>query len=547
MQGHRAHPGLDGGALPRGPRAVTARRLPAALLAAIGVALSLRLFMLGAWPLWIDETATAAFAGLSWSDLFGTMARLEPTPPTYYALVKLWTGMVGASDAALRWPSAILGAAALLPAYVFCRDAFGPAAAKWAAALLAVSVEHLAHSQEARVYSLFFLVFACGLLSAQRLAAAAGSPGPKRRRLASALCLCCAGMAWLHNTGAIAAAALFIYAAAVLGAERRLSPARAYPFLAAGFGAALLATPVLLLAAAIARDPANGLSWMEAPDFATALVVFSAALMVPLPSVIQGLPLLPPGLQAAAYGVGLAAAFAVLLGALRPCRTHPQAFGLLAALLFSFAAFLGVSQIVPVLLTRTILYTTALFLPLVAAGLGTAGHGGRLGGLCLSLVLLSSAAVAPAAYLSPKHNEDWNSVAARLAGEAGAGEPILVLGAFEAVTLERYLAPRGAPHTVLTFVPAAEAERLQGVAAAVMTGSPPLRSDLSPAGLCTRVGAARGLWLVWRRSPLQPAFRDAVADVLRGAGSAPLTAEADRRKIWVERWTAPGCAGEAAR
>src|ERR1700712_3331430 len=68
----------------------------------LGLALALRLLHLDVDSLWADEVATLGFAELPWSELFGPIARLDPTPPTYYALIKAWTSVAGTSDFALR-------------------------------------------------------------------------------------------------------------------------------------------------------------------------------------------------------------------------------------------------------------------------------------------------------------------------------------------------------------------------------------------------------------------------------------------------------------
>ena len=219
-------------------RPLPCRQLSADLLICFGLALLVRLPALGAWPVWIDEAATVGFAALPWSDIFGPILRLETTPPGYYAVVKLWTGLFGASDASFRLFSALAGAAAVVPVVLVCRGAFGPRAGAVGGLLLAVSAPHLHYSREARVYPLLFLAFACGLLFAQRLAATAPVPSGRRWGSAAALTASSAAAMVLHNTGLIAAASLFVYAGAVLWAERRLSVAAALPFLAVG-GAAL--------------------------------------------------------------------------------------------------------------------------------------------------------------------------------------------------------------------------------------------------------------------------------------------------------------------
>ena len=117
----------------RPAHSVFAIRLPARLahaiplFLAVALAALLRLAGLGHDPLWGDEAATASFASLPWPDLLTGIGRLEPNPPTFYALEKLWTALAGPSDLALRLPSALCGIAAIAAIHGIARVSFGPA------------------------------------------------------------------------------------------------------------------------------------------------------------------------------------------------------------------------------------------------------------------------------------------------------------------------------------------------------------------------------------------------------------------------------------
>ena len=504
------------------------------LLICLGLALLVRLPGLGGWPLWSDETATAAFARLPWSEIFGWLFQLETNPPAYYALMKLWSGVFGASDMGLRLPSALAGAAAVVPMALFCRGAFGPRAAGWGGLLLAISGSHLAFSREARVYPLLFLVFAFGLLFAQRLAVVATAPGKAKWSLSATLGAACALAMALHNTGAIAAASLFVYAGTVLWAERRLSVPASLPFLAAGGVALAIAAPNLVTAAVLARDPSGPTSWIPVPSAAEAVGTFVLVLLMPS----SGTRVLLPWLGVPLIALGAAVALWTAWRFHRIERGHPQALGLGAALVFSCAAFFAVSQAVPVLLDRTVLYSLALFLPVLAAGLASLGPG-PLRFVAAAAILAPHLAAAESLHRRPGRGEDWVGLAAHLASEAGQTEPRMVFGAFETVALERYSDPRPAAGPLVTVV-SNIGGRLQLAAVNAVTTAAPRPADLEPKELCGLLGAAPTLWLVTRWVVSNVALHDTVAKSLL-RGGAERVASRDFGRLKLERWTAPRC------
>jgi uncharacterized membrane protein len=69
---------------------------------------ALRIFHLGAEPLWTDEAASWRFAHLTHQDLWGSVGRFETNPPLYYSLQRLSLAF-GQSEASLRSISALFG------------------------------------------------------------------------------------------------------------------------------------------------------------------------------------------------------------------------------------------------------------------------------------------------------------------------------------------------------------------------------------------------------------------------------------------------------
>lgn len=118
----------------------------------------LRLYHLGSESFWLDEGFSANMAQhpslQAWSH--------ENHPPLYYALLAAWSWFSD-SDYWLRLLSVIFGVATIPVVYALGRKLFGPRAALWSAAALAVLSFHVRYSQEARMYTLMALLFACAL------------------------------------------------------------------------------------------------------------------------------------------------------------------------------------------------------------------------------------------------------------------------------------------------------------------------------------------------------------------------------------------------
>jgi 4-amino-4-deoxy-L-arabinose transferase-like glycosyltransferase len=130
--------------------------------AIVAGALVLRLYQLGTESLWLDE-------GFSLRDATYLNIRGE-TRPLYFVLLRGWMSIGGdGSEFLLRLPSAIFGAAAVWIFFTVGRRLVGTSPALLASVFMAISVLHVNHSQEVRMYSLtsmltllstyFFLLF----------------------------------------------------------------------------------------------------------------------------------------------------------------------------------------------------------------------------------------------------------------------------------------------------------------------------------------------------------------------------------------------------
>jgi hypothetical protein len=128
-----------------------------------------RLFQLGSRSLWLDEGSTWAVIQQPWSVLLADMGSNAAAYPLYHLLLKGWVLLAGESEWALRLPSALAGAGAILVLALAARELqrltsteprtlpghFFPLLA---VLLLILSPFAIWYAQEAKVYSLLLLV-----------------------------------------------------------------------------------------------------------------------------------------------------------------------------------------------------------------------------------------------------------------------------------------------------------------------------------------------------------------------------------------------------
>src|SRR6476661_1671820 len=85
------------------------------------IALVPRLYRLGAQSLWLDEGGTwsevTGRTGKGWLALLGELFSKDAAYPLYHILLKAWVTLAGDSEWALRFPSALAGAATVTVLY----------------------------------------------------------------------------------------------------------------------------------------------------------------------------------------------------------------------------------------------------------------------------------------------------------------------------------------------------------------------------------------------------------------------------------------------
>lgn len=126
------------------------------LIVITALAAVLRLYQLGADPLWLDETTTWQLASGPVSVMFS-----DCHPPLYYLIAKLFIAVLGDSEFVLRLPAVLFGIATVPAIYFAAKESGIPARASLTASLLfAISPWSLWASQEARMYSMVTLAVA---------------------------------------------------------------------------------------------------------------------------------------------------------------------------------------------------------------------------------------------------------------------------------------------------------------------------------------------------------------------------------------------------
>jgi mannosyltransferase len=130
----------------------------------------LRLFLIGAKSLWLDEAFSIVISQRSLLDVLRMVVKTDTHPPLYYLLLKIWL-VFGSSEAQARSLSAVFSIAAIPLMYMVASALFEDRRAGLvAAAILTFSPFQIWYAQEARMYSMLtFFVLASAFFFIQAL------------------------------------------------------------------------------------------------------------------------------------------------------------------------------------------------------------------------------------------------------------------------------------------------------------------------------------------------------------------------------------------
>lgn len=110
--------------------------------------------------IWFDESYSAYLTRFDYPQIWNLTAQ-DVHPPLFYFVLKTWAHFFGHTDFAMRMLSVLMGAVAILFAYLWLKYKYGATAAISAAALLAISPVFVRYGQEMRMYTMVLaIVFA---------------------------------------------------------------------------------------------------------------------------------------------------------------------------------------------------------------------------------------------------------------------------------------------------------------------------------------------------------------------------------------------------
>ncbi|MSQ27007.1 MAG: hypothetical protein EXR51_02570 [Dehalococcoidia bacterium] len=412
------YPLLSGGgaterASTAGPMAQT--WLPVALVTLL--ALLLRLHDLAYESLDVDEADLVAFARQDWGTLFSRLTQPGENGPLYVILLRLWIGVAGQSETALRLFSAIPATLCVPAIYFLGRRLFDHRSGLVCALLLACSSYQLFYAQMVKMYALVPLL---ALLSGWLLLEGIERP---RWRTWVAYTAVTTALMFTHVFGAMVVPWHVIVA--LLNLRRRfLAPALV--------SLAVLTLPYLPLALprlAALRAPETLTRQFTGPRelpgmFATLAREYGTRFdLVSLPmldALFLGFTLL-----------GLAALLATSRGRHDASgngrlRNSFLVTGLAVPLLITFAF---VSLGAPVFSSRYLIAVLPVFYLLWGAGISWTASWSRLPAVALLLLFigLNAARWSESAFQGKRFREDWRGAVQRLRPVLGTGDQVVVL------------------------------------------------------------------------------------------------------------------------
>lgn len=234
--------------------AFLSRRLSLLLCLAVVIATALwfRANNLTANPFWLDEAYSAYAADKGFGFIFNVLPSYETHPPFYSAIVSTWTAVFGNSLIGFRSLGLFAGVA-LLP---LCWFASGEIArglkvdprlcALAAMALLAVSSSLVYIAQLVRPYALMALAYLLGIWCVFGLARHYRETGRLQTKFWLGYLASLALSIWLHNLGALYAAALGLALLILIG-PLRLIRDQPRVFFIGHFTVALVVLPAFLI------------------------------------------------------------------------------------------------------------------------------------------------------------------------------------------------------------------------------------------------------------------------------------------------------------
>jgi mannosyltransferase len=385
------------------------RRIERVAWTAPVVALALGTIGLGSKSLWYDETYTAWATRGSWSRLWSIVRAHEGPHGAYYAVDKAFTDLAGHSEWALRLPSVVAAALAVLVVYLLGRRLLDPLTGAIASFAVAVNPFVVIWSQQARSYAFVLLAG-----SASTLALIHVLQRPAVTRWGLYALVASLGLVVHPFVG------LVVPAHVVAVALRR--PRVSLPPAVAAF--AVVALVAARIAVAVGSRDEQLTAWIQQPGVG---------------DVVEGL-VLVAGISPLALAASAAGAFTA-----RRLGVESWKQALLAAwALGPFAVTIAVSFVKPVFAPRYLVEAVPAFALLAALWLVNAG---RLLAVAAGGAMLAWSAAVIALWYDARPLEDWRSATAATLAAARPGDDVLFAPGPAATGFEYYAGTEAAVST----------------------------------------------------------------------------------------------------
>ncbi|MEH6647578.1 glycosyltransferase family 39 protein [Sulfitobacter sp.] len=500
-----------------------------------------RIYSIGASSLWVDEAASLAFSRMDWTDLFTTLPAIETNPPVYYAILNGWTSLAGTSETALRMPSALAGTASVFILFLIALKQYGRTAAIVAAGFLAVSALHVSYAQEARVTPMVTLLFTIGLGLVNALISRLQNQ-QATWVLFLALSVVAAALPYLHYSAFFVAIVLGCYALLRLffGGHLRAVAGRIG---AVAVLVLLLAFPPLFWAFELLGHADSPAGWLKPPSFWDAKYVFHQALghgYLPfgragwLPADVQDSSAVR--LLATRRLAELSLFLICCVGVLISLRQRENSIpALLITLGVVIILFFGISQAKPILIERTITYSTPMLA--MIAGYSVSVMRWRPLVIVAAFNVIGFQAVNLSAYYPRAEKEPWRALFARTESNYRADNAVIFASGpylsptiSTAILAEYYWAGLPKQHA-FTLQPAV-AGRLHALGLSLT----PWVKDLNLQTACAQLGANTGIIVIFRRSE----DAEQLVQTL-GALNSRLLSQTTEGELGFELWSATSC------
>ncbi len=226
------------------------------LVAVAATGAAVRLELLAARSLWIDEVLSLEISSALPQEILAIAKRAEPHPPGYYFLLRGWRSWLGGDFVTARLLSFVFGVSVVVLTWILARHTHSDWVALVAATNVAIHPFHVFASNEIRMYS---MLTALGLGATLALVKALDQPA----RVGRWTCygLLAAGVAYTSYYGLLLLAG---HAAVLLWRVKAFGVPWRGPLLAFGIGLGCYAPWLPFVVASVSSNP---LPWRARPEW----------------------------------------------------------------------------------------------------------------------------------------------------------------------------------------------------------------------------------------------------------------------------------------